>query len=66
MNIGMDAVTHFTCRRSSLMFIDRYLTKFDSKCCSGLTAFNGKAHLIIYCTEDRVRQDCQEDPTIES
>lgn len=31
------------------------LAKFSSKCDSGLTRFDGKVYLIIYCIEDMVR-----------
>ena len=31
-----------------------------------LTRFDGKVHLMIYCMEDRVRQNCQGDPPDES
>lgn len=42
------------------------LTKFNGKCDSSLTRFNSKVHLIIYCIEDKVRQNCQGHLPIES
>lgn len=37
------------------------LRKFNGKCHNCLTRFSGKVHLIIYCVEDRVGQNCQGD-----
>lgn len=35
-----------------------------SKCDSSLTRFDGKVYLIVYCIENRVRQNCQGDPLL--
>lgn len=40
--------------------------KFNGKRDSGLTRLSGKVHLIIYCTEDRVGQNCQGEYPLES
>ena len=64
-----DGVMHFTHMREvaiCLLIQNSDLTEFDNKCNSGLTRFNGKVHLIIYCIEDKVRQKCQGDPHVES
>lgn len=50
----VDGAMHFTRKRGvTIRFID--ITKFDSKCNSDLTRFDGKVCQIIYCIENRVR-----------
>lgn len=48
-------------------FIDMTeLRKLNGKRSSGLTRFNGKIHLSVYCIEDKVRQNCQGNCSVES
>lgn len=64
----VDGVVHLTDKRVFMCFLIQKsnLTKFNSNCDSGLTRFDGKVHLIVYCIEDRVRQNCQGESSIES
>lgn len=48
---------HFTLKReATIYFID--ITKFDNKCDSGWTKFDGMVHLIIYFTEVQKGPTC--------
>lgn len=61
-------VEHFTSKREVAMYLlisSSNLTKIGSNCDSGLTRFDGRVHLIIYCLE-RVRKSCQRDTSAES
>lgn len=62
-----NGVMHFTLKKeATIYFINSELTEFKGKCNSGLTRFDGKVHLLIFCIEDRVRQNCQGDLSVES
>lgn len=59
----VNGVTHFPWKREVAMFI---LTRFDSKRDSALTSFDGNVHLVISCIENKVGQNCQRHPRVES
>lgn len=61
----VDGAVHFTHKReTTINFID--IKNLNSKCTCGLASFSGQVQLIIYCIVDRVRQNFQGDPSIQS
>lgn len=57
----VDGVMHFGRKQEAaicLLIENSDSTEFGNKCNSGVTGFGGKVRLIIYCTEDRVGQNC--------
>lgn len=55
-----DGVMHYIHKREvaiSLLIQNSNLIKLDGKRNSGLTRFDDKVHVVIYCRKDRVRQN---------
>lgn len=63
-----EGVMHFTHKKEATMHfadINQWVNKFNGKCHIGLTRFDIRVHLILYCIEDGVWWGCQGDSPTE-